>query len=160
MQSKQTGREAFVALRSPGCFQKRGRGRSCVCSGLDWIFHQRIQFAFQSRWGEGMWSRMIKFHPKSTEVMESAVTLILIFRQIFPEVSRWQESGPKVTTDKICTFLSKPVAKSTILTPHNASQLLSCSVTNFSNCLFFLFSPRCQWLHFTSLHEVLWLPSG
>jgi hypothetical protein len=48
---------------------------------------------------------MIEFHPKHPAAMESAITLILIVRQIFLKVSRWQKSGPKVTTDEICSFL-------------------------------------------------------
>lgn len=48
---------------------------------------------------------MIKFHPKSTAVMESAITLILIFRRIFLKVGRARESGPRVTSDENCSFL-------------------------------------------------------
>lgn len=48
---------------------------------------------------------MIEFHPKHPAAMESAITLILSVRQIFLKVSRWQKSGPKVTTDEICSFL-------------------------------------------------------
>lgn len=48
-----------------------------------------------------MRSRVIKFHPKSPEVMESAITLILIFRQILLKVIRWQEGGQKAVSDEI-----------------------------------------------------------
>lgn len=84
---------------------------------------------------------MIKFHPKSTEIMESAVTLILVFRQIFPEVSRWQESGPKVTTASLpspCRLLQtllahrdrplpqyRPRALSVLSSPQAAARLTS-----------------------------------
>lgn len=78
---------------------------------------------------------MIRFHPKSTEVMESAITLILIFRQIFLHVSRWQESGPAVTADETMPF---SCCRPNCLCPRDAREtLFECMNNRFQWCFFF-----------------------
>ena len=62
-------------------------------SGLHFLSKNSI--SFQSRWGEGMWGQMIRFHPQRTGVMDSAFTLILICRHASLRVSRCREGGQR-----------------------------------------------------------------